>query len=623
MLFKRSTTLLVVLIATLLSQGATWAQEQVYVQAGEHGQGMLRARQIECFVITPYHVVEKALGSFEIIGPFSLRAQGTVIKSYEAADLAIVRLEAHFLHCREWLKLTNIGYMLNAQGEGMLHIRELDGSTSLLPVRFTNVGDDYATVTPTDASSPIEEGMSGAALVVNGTPLGMLLSVDTTGVGTIILRDAITRLTDSFFEIPRPFEKAPLVADVETTVNYINLGGNPQIRVNRPSGWNSAEIFVSFDGENYQQLNQFGEYVSLPNREDRMFIKLVSKTGQELGPFEKEGLFGKAEKEKIELELTRSRPVFIECWTNKCELERQSLCGLIASRLTLSRSPDTVEMTYDLKACAGPERAYQDLCLSAPNEIFPLMPDKDIFATLEYDDGHKIPFKVRVEGLNTSSPQNTWVTLQPMPGQDTDSVPYAAARLDGVYGPFIVYFGAGGCDPVSRQDAHTFLYDIDGKGLVQAQVRARSSFSTSKPLRSFISLAYDYQSRQRIGPFDYRFDVNALIQARAQTAQRPRLECTWEGDLWFCLAPGTYGWVLEWVNVRVVRYGPREDQINQSVSLALGQDKILQGIQGGRRTSRDFIMRFDIPEEWTDVYYQLQFANGEETPVLRIPLRKN
>lgn len=187
-----------VLLFCLLTPSAALAQE-VFIRVGEQrGQGVLRPRGEEYMVLTPHHVVKQALGSIEIIGPYGLRAKGTLQQTFEP-DLAILRIEEGSLDCRSWSVPADFDEALGRQASGHLSIREHDGSLSLMPVTFRNINARYIRVKPTDASDTIEKDMSGASLIINGSLGGFLLSIDGKRAGTVYQIDDIIRLADPIF----------------------------------------------------------------------------------------------------------------------------------------------------------------------------------------------------------------------------------------------------------------------------------------------------------------------------------------------------------------------------------------------------------------------------------------
>ncbi len=187
----------------------TFAQE-VYVQAGEHGQGVLRKRKSECFVITPYHVVKTTAGNIQIIGSRTMRSEGTLVEAYEEpVDLAIVRLEGS-LECPVWQK-TDFSKMEN-QFEGILSIREDDGSLSMIPVSLRNIGPEFIKIKMKNPSDTFQKTMSGASLIVDKNRAGILLNFCMSdkgcengflqkGEGLVFRIDAVMAKLEPFFGV--------------------------------------------------------------------------------------------------------------------------------------------------------------------------------------------------------------------------------------------------------------------------------------------------------------------------------------------------------------------------------------------------------------------------------------
>lgn len=182
--------------------------QEVYVTAGEVGQGTLRARLNDCFVITPFHVVESALGPIEVVGARLVKVKGELQVKFEP-DFAIIQLEnSANLDCEEWLPPTNYDAMLKTQSAGYLSIREIGGTLNRMPVSFRVITEESIIVRPTDPSDQIQKSMSGASLLVNGALVGMLLSRTDEGDGLVYQLDDIMRLSEPYFKVVTPATSA-------------------------------------------------------------------------------------------------------------------------------------------------------------------------------------------------------------------------------------------------------------------------------------------------------------------------------------------------------------------------------------------------------------------------------
>jgi hypothetical protein len=309
-----------------------------------------------------------------------------------------------------------------------------------------------------------------------------------------------------------------------------------------------------------------------------------------------------------------------------CEIKRQVLCASGGKFLKLGRKSGSDEFSYDLRKCAGPELSYIGACASSPNQIFPLRPGAKVFANIEYEGGARIPFEFVVTSSagEFETQSGKWAELEPM----RDDQPFAAASLGTVWGPIEVFLGAGGCYPDLMKNVTAMLYDIDGRGLIEASSYGRTQIQFAiphAPKSGRISIAFDDVSGQRIGPFAYRTDIEKIVRASARTAEQPRLSCTWtikEGTKqWYCVAPGSTQ-LLSWLDVRSINYGSTATALTRSLPLAVTAQEVINVTGGtGQAPPNDSIARLEVPAGWSDLYYQLVLAGKDPTPPIRVPMQ--
>lgn len=214
--------LCIALLSTTMAPATGHAQESVFIDAGEEGQGLLRARLNSCFVITPRHVVENSAGGVTVVGAQGLRSSGQIEILYDV-DLALIRLEqAGEIQCGTWRDLPALGPLLRS-GTGYLVERGAAGGESRTAVNIGRVDEDYVTVVPQEGR--IRQSMSGSALVIDGVPVGLLLSVCpenpapdlycTPDEGDVLRLDAVRRHTDGFFQVQVTDAAAQRIRDAE------------------------------------------------------------------------------------------------------------------------------------------------------------------------------------------------------------------------------------------------------------------------------------------------------------------------------------------------------------------------------------------------------------------------
>ena len=184
-----------------LACAAAASAQEVYINAGNIGQGVLRGHGAECFVITPAHVVKDVLDTVQVVGALRLTRKGEVQHKFEP-DFAIVRLADKGFECDPWLPATNYEAMLNTQTAGYLSLREPDGTRTRIAVNFRGITENEIRILPTLPSDQIQESMSGAALLVNGALVGLLLSLDkTTSEGVVYQLDDVMRISEPYFRV--------------------------------------------------------------------------------------------------------------------------------------------------------------------------------------------------------------------------------------------------------------------------------------------------------------------------------------------------------------------------------------------------------------------------------------
>lgn len=208
-------------VLCLLAPDVALAQE-VFIQLGEGGGGVLRARKSECFVITPYRIMEKAVGSVEVIGPYGLKVSGTPGPIYES-KLSIIRLDKEGgLDCEAWEPIDNFGTMIERQRNGQLSIRNEDGGITLMAVTSPTVSADYIVIKPADSEKKFTPDMIGASLIVKGALVGMLLKINNDDEAVVYQRDDIMRITEAYFERDAPPAQTLSKLDLTTALSLLD-----------------------------------------------------------------------------------------------------------------------------------------------------------------------------------------------------------------------------------------------------------------------------------------------------------------------------------------------------------------------------------------------------------------
>jgi hypothetical protein len=181
-----------------------WAQSQVFLATPDQkGQGILKQGPEDCYVIAPFHLVEDYFGAIEVRGRGYDRARAKLIADL-GSDIAILSLENDAAtKCPTWEFDDAVKNLAASTLEGYLETADQDGAIDVAKVQVVRRDEQYLYVKPSDAGHTIIKGMSGSSLVISDGVqkifLGLLLSVDNKGVGTVIQVSQLSKILNSFF----------------------------------------------------------------------------------------------------------------------------------------------------------------------------------------------------------------------------------------------------------------------------------------------------------------------------------------------------------------------------------------------------------------------------------------
>lgn len=197
--------------------------QDVFVRAREDGQGVLLARDKECFVLTPRHVVGNSPSRINLIGERGRQTTAERTRDYPP-DLTLFRVDpTSTLPCFAWNFTSATASYIDKVTQGTLRIREENGTRSHIPVMITNVGDQYLTVRPTASQDALRQGMSGGQLLVDNAIIGILLSVED-HEGIIFRGDELNRTLSSFFQTEPHRAVGPASSDLSAIPNCSSIG---------------------------------------------------------------------------------------------------------------------------------------------------------------------------------------------------------------------------------------------------------------------------------------------------------------------------------------------------------------------------------------------------------------
>ncbi|MEL7982786.1 SH3 domain-containing protein [Vreelandella titanicae] len=246
------------LLATTLSAYA----DPVLVQGEEVGQGVLRVRSGECFAIVPEHVIGFGLG-LRVMSAGRVWAQASLETTF-GDDIAVIRVASQGkITCGTgWPVIDNLDATLtdavsHSRQGSILRVRETGGIVSY-PVLFTGLDDRHVEVRTVDQGDEAFKGVSGSQLLLNGMPVGMVLTTSN-GVVRAYRQDALSHLLARFFQTSGPSQLPPSDLPVEAHDGMAIVTARTAIR-EEPSQWSPVVRWLSVG----QSIEITGKVTGLP-----------------------------------------------------------------------------------------------------------------------------------------------------------------------------------------------------------------------------------------------------------------------------------------------------------------------------------------------------------------------
>ncbi|RUO49337.1 hypothetical protein [Pseudidiomarina donghaiensis] len=179
---------------------------QTFVEAGEIGQGFLLKRLDACYLITPEHVVNDAFFASVTAGNAQRsRGDATAIQTlgYDLAILGVTgnaQRQCGIDYASFVSATTDVLKSLKSATQLSVSTISADGARVLTPANIASVDLLRLYIQPTDANTPLMQGMSGSLVFAGNTPVGMLQSVDAnTSQGVVLRIDRLLETINPFF----------------------------------------------------------------------------------------------------------------------------------------------------------------------------------------------------------------------------------------------------------------------------------------------------------------------------------------------------------------------------------------------------------------------------------------
>lgn len=173
-------------VALLLAADAAFAglvHIQVQQRAGtEFGAGYTVGRGSDCFVVTPFHVVQFAgPDSITVTDAKGSSAKARLLKGSEEFDAGLLQVAVpHTLDCpADWSDGANAGAAIG--GAPFLVARKVDDTGRVMQTRFfaSSTSREQVELQPFGPNDELREGDSGSTLYAGDQLVGLVVSVDT------------------------------------------------------------------------------------------------------------------------------------------------------------------------------------------------------------------------------------------------------------------------------------------------------------------------------------------------------------------------------------------------------------------------------------------------------------
>ena len=213
MTMRNATTNLTLLL--MLYAGLATGQT-VFVAGDEHGQGFLRQRGDDCYLVTPQHVLGQAREAM-LTTDRAERHRALLERNYDP-DLAILRV-ASLSDCP--VRFPDGGALdrlLRATSEARLVSRSHSGAVRQTSIDIIASDERFIRIKARNGDK-LFRGMSGSPLMIGGSTAGMLQSVDAdSGTGTVLRQDYMSRVLQSWFPIVSVRSRPYITNEVRPTI---------------------------------------------------------------------------------------------------------------------------------------------------------------------------------------------------------------------------------------------------------------------------------------------------------------------------------------------------------------------------------------------------------------------
>ncbi|KGE84840.1 MAG: carboxypeptidase-like regulatory domain-containing protein [bacterium] len=248
------------------------------------------------------------------------------------------------------------------------------------------------------------------------------------------------------------------VEDVKVRVSqYVSIQ-KPKVFIDLPKELRECIVEYSKDGNNFQKYYESG--IEDFDGNDKLYIKIISIEGEEVGIAKREGFIIEKEKELLKNFSMSSSNSFISCRFDECRIYSTLFKSLRAEKIGLSRFEDRYEMFINLDDYRDSDATFE--CFDPIKNFIPLAPSQKIYMDFFYPDG-TIVKKFTIVDSYSNDNLNLYTLLTPLKSEYPNVwAKYIGRRHYGSESKYALLFGFGGrC----LEEELKLSYDIHGYGM--------------------------------------------------------------------------------------------------------------------------------------------------------------
>lgn len=263
-----------------------YAQDPIFVNASEMGNGIGFERFGESFLLTPAHVVESSVGDIVLSNKRKTNFKASLLETY-SNDIAILRLQQSKTGFTQ-LKLPKFfDEAITNASSGFVAYLDALGIINYVHVTITSKDQSSFTVIPKSETDTFKKGMSGSPFYVmyNGvkTLVGMLMSIEEDAVNGFVyqLDDIVTSIASFLEDKTKNVIKLGVLIEADQS-EHLSIANRIISNLNKKEGYTIVNPLIEqkFVDQNFNAI-RLGTYrdkvpFALQNEVDALLVGYIS-----------------------------------------------------------------------------------------------------------------------------------------------------------------------------------------------------------------------------------------------------------------------------------------------------------------------------------------------------------